>query len=59
MHGKFHVTVLVCQDVIIVCSKVVKELAHLGKSVCGRFCGLRCDGTEWEKQSAVDSTAIE
>ena len=55
----FHVTVLLCQDGIVVCSEVVKELAHLGKSVCGRFCGLRGDSTEQDKQSAVNSAAIE
>ena len=57
--GKFHVAAFVCENGILLCSEIVEELTCMLKGVGSWRGGLGGDGAEWDKQSAVNSSAVE
>lgn len=59
MDGEFHVAAFVCENGILLCSKIVEELTCMLKGVSSWRGGLGGDGAEWDKQSTVNSSAVE
>jgi hypothetical protein len=57
MDGEFHVAAFVCENGILLCSEIVEELTCMLKGVGSWRGGLGGDGAEWDKQSAVNSSA--
>ena len=59
MDGEFHVAAFVCENGILLCSKIVEELTCMLKGVSSWRGGLGGNGAEWDKQGAVNGSAIE
>ncbi len=59
MDGGFHFTAFVCENGILLCSEIVEELACMFKGVSSGQGGLGGNDAEWDKQGAVNGSAIE
>ena len=59
MDGECHVATFVCENGVLLCCKIVKELVCLFEGVRSGRGGLGGNGAEWDKQSAVNSSAVE